>query len=38
MDGRLADGQLLADVGQGVALGEVGLGLAQLEDDFFRRM
>src|SRR5262249_49995674 len=38
MQGLLADAELLADLGDAQALPQVGLGLAQLNDDLFRRM
>src|SRR5262249_4850013 len=38
VQGRLADTELLADLGEAQALGQIGLGLAQLGDDLFRRM
>src|SRR5262249_12590755 len=34
--GRLADGELLADLGEGQAVGQVGLGLPKLVDDLLR--
>jgi hypothetical protein len=38
VEGLLADAELLADLADGQALGEVGLGLAQLGDDLLRAM
>ena len=35
VEGRLADGEALADLGDGQALGQVSLGLAQLGDNLF---
>jgi hypothetical protein len=38
VEGLLADAEALADLGDGQALGQVGLGLAQLGDDFLSRV
>src|SRR5262249_45555270 len=38
VQGLLAHAEALADLGEAQALGQVGLGLAQLGDDLFRRV
>src|SRR5262249_23126409 len=38
VEGLLADAKALADLGEAGPLGQVGLGLAQLDDDLFSRV